>query len=247
MFHARIGQFLTIWTAVVSMTGTARAGELPQEIINCRALLTADERLSCYDRVSDEDSASASDNISSPQSEPQPKASQTETASRTEPPTAEYDRVIDEDTASASDNVSSSQSKEQPKASQPETASRAVPPPTAEPAADEKKSETTSVAEGSQSQEALFGMSVQEKLEVARRESATEKIDQIEAVISEMRYSRTGKPIITLDNGHIWQQLDSENLRLSENDSVVIRRASLGSYLLKKAGSKRSMRVKRIR
>ncbi len=205
MFHVRISRFLTISTAVISMTGAARAGELPQEIIDCRALLTVDERLSCYDRVIDEDSASASDNVSSPQSEEQPKASQTETASR------------------------------------------AVPPPTAEPATDEKKLETTSVDEGSQSQEALFGMNAAEQLDVARRESATERIDQIEAVISEMRYSRTGKPIITLDNGHIWQQLDSENLRLSENDRVIIRRASLGSFLLKKAGSKRSMRVKRIR
>lgn len=191
--------------AVITMTGIAGAGDLPQEIIDCRALLTADERLSCYERV------------------------------------------IDEDTASASDDVRSSQSEEQPKASQTETASRAVPPPTAEPASDEKKLETTSVAEGSQSQEALFGMSAEEQLEVARNESAREKIDQIEAVISEMRYSRTGKPIITLDNGHIWQQVDSENLRLSENDRVVIRRASFGSYLLKKAGSKRSMRVTRIR
>ncbi len=233
--------------AVITMTGIAGAGELPQELIDCRALLTADERLSCYERVIDEDTASASDDVRSSQSEEQPKASQTESASRAEPPTAEYDRVIDEDSASASDNVSSSQSEEQPKASQTETASRAVPPPTAEPATDEKKLETTSVAEGSQSQEALFGMNAEEQLDVARKESATEKIDQIEAGISEMRYSRTGKPIITLDNGHIWQQIDSENLRLSKNDRVIIRRASFGSYLLKKAGSKRSMRVTRIR
>ncbi len=205
MFLPCTRPMLAVSVAVITMTGVADAGDLPQEIINCRALLTADERLSCYDRVIDEDSASASDNISSPQSEPQPKASQTETASR------------------------------------------AVPPPAAEPAADEKKLETTSVAEGPQSQEALFGMSAAEQLDVARKDSGTERIDQIEAGISEMRYSRTGKPIITLDNGHIWQQIDSENLRLSENDRVIIRRASCGSYLLKKAGSKRSMRVTRIR
>lgn len=247
MFLPRKGPMLAVSAAVITMTGIAGADDLPQEIINCRALLTADERLSCYDRVIDGDTASASNNVSSSQSESQPKASETETASQAEPPTAEYERVIDEDTASASNNVNSSQSEPQPKASQAETTSRVESLPTAETAPGEKQKETIATAEDSHSPEALFGMSAEEQLVVVRMEEPGEQIKEIETGISKLRYSRTGKAVITLDSAQIWQQMDSQKLHLSENDRVVIRRASLGSFFLKKAGSKKSMRVQRIR
>lgn len=205
MFLPRKGPMLAVSAAVITMTGIAGADDLPQEIINCRALLTADERLSCYDRV------------------------------------------IDEDTASASNNVSSSQSESQPKASETETASQAEPLPTAETAPGEKQKETIATAEDSHSPEALFGMSAEEQLVVVRMEEPGEQIKEIETGISKLRYSRTGKAVITLDNAQIWQQMDSRKLHLSENDRVVIHRASLGSFFLKKAGSKKSMRVQRIR
>ena len=74
MFLPRKGPMLAVSAAVITMTGIAGADDLPPEMINCRALLTADERLSCYDRVIDEDTASASKNVSSNQSEQQHKA-----------------------------------------------------------------------------------------------------------------------------------------------------------------------------
>ena len=56
----------------------------------------------------------------------------------------------------------------------------------------------------------------------------------------------TGKVVITLDNGQVWSQVDRSSLRLSTHDKVSIRRASLGSFMLYKAGRKTPMRVKRV-
>ena len=188
MFPPRIALILTAWTAVVWTTAAAGAEELAQEIISCRALLIADERLSCYDRVIDEHTGSAIDKEISSQSEPQLGASQTKTASQVEPVTAES-------------------------------------------ATGEKQTDTASAAKVFESQEALFGMSAEEQLRAVREESTGDEFDEIEAGISELRYTNYGKTkvVIWLDNGHIWQQIDSQNLRLSENDRVVVRRASFGS------------------
>lgn len=51
--------------------------------------------------------------------------------------------------------------------------------------------------------------------------------------------------IITLDNGQQWRQVGSDRLRLTNNDTVVIERGMFNSFLLKKAGQNRSIRVKR--
>ena len=51
--------------------------------------------------------------------------------------------------------------------------------------------------------------------------------------------------LVTLDNGQVWKQVDASNLRLRVGDTVDIERASLGSFMLRKKGSKRSMRVSR--
>jgi hypothetical protein len=202
MYPPRIALILTAWTAVIWTTAAAGAEEMAQQIISCRALLIADERLSCYDRVIVEDTGSENDNDISGQSEAPLRNSQTETASRVEPITAES-------------------------------------------ATGEKQTETISSAEVFESQEALFGMSAEEQLRAVHEESTRE---EIEAGISELRYANYGrtKVVIWLDNGQIWQQIDSQNLRLSENDRVVVRRASFGSFLLNKVGSNGSMRVKRI-
>lgn len=76
--------------------------------------------------------------------------------------------------------------------------------------------------------------------------AGTIEINQIDARVLEVRKSTTGKAIITLDNGQVWKQIDSSRLRLSGDDQVTIRRASLGSFMLYKTGSKSLMRVKRI-
>ena len=71
--------------------------------------------------------------------------------------------------------------------------------------------------------------------------------DQIEAAISELSRMASGKLAIELENGQLWRQTTSSSMRLSEGDVVVIRRGSLGSFKLTKAGTNRSMKVKRVK
>lgn len=72
-----------------------------------------------------------------------------------------------------------------------------------------------------------------------------ERIESLNARITEQRQAGYDKVAMTLDSGQTWQQIDSSSLRLRVGDDVRIERASLGSCMLHKAGSKRTMRVKR--
>ena len=101
-------------------------------------------------------------------------------------------------------------------------------------------------ASAEMSPEALFGKNVVEVQKTVQEATGTEDIDRLESLVSKIRISASGKAIITLDNGQVWAQVDSSRLRLSGYDRVVIRKASLGSFMLTKVGSKTSMRVKRI-
>jgi hypothetical protein len=98
----------------------------------------------------------------------------------------------------------------------------------------------------STSQEAVFGKNEAEILKSAQEVTGTTEIDQMDARVLQVRKSATGKVVITLDNGQVWKQIDSSRLRLSGDDQITIRRASLGSFMLYKTGSKSLMRVKRI-
>lgn len=113
-------------------------------------------------------------------------------------------------------------------------------------AATEKAAAATMEATADASQEALFGKNEAEIQKSAREAAGTTEIDQMAARVLEVRKSATGKAIITLDNGQVWKQIDSSRLRLSSDDQVSIRRASLGSFMLYKTGSKSLMRVKHI-
>lgn len=71
--------------------------------------------------------------------------------------------------------------------------------------------------------------------------------DQLTSTISKVTMGPYKKFTITLANGQRWKQTDSQRLSLRINDIVVIRKAALGSFLLKKQGSKASRRVKRVK
>ena len=96
------------------------------------------------------------------------------------------------------------------------------------------------------SQEALFGKSGAEIEKSVQEATGAAEINQIEARVSKIKTSATGYAVITLDNGQVWKQTDRSRLRLSGNDQVTIRRAALGSFMLRKTGRKTIMRVKRI-
>ncbi len=103
---------------------------------------------------------------------------------------------------------------------------------------------TTAASMPKLSQEDLFGKGETELRKLVQEATDTEEIDRIEATVVEVRKTKSGKVVITLDNGQVWIQSDSSRARLSANDNVTIRRRSFGSYTL--YNKKTSIRVKRI-
>ncbi|WP_105253514.1 hypothetical protein [Pseudoalteromonas sp. T1lg75] len=69
--------------------------------------------------------------------------------------------------------------------------------------------------------------------------------DELVAKVSKVKEAPYGELIITLDNGQRWRQIGTDSFRISKNDTVVISRAMFNSFLLKKQGSNKSIRVKR--
>ncbi len=169
----------------------AGAAELPQTLIDCRAVNSAVARLDCYDQAVDAHKGLADQSSADVAA---PATVTTSTAATSTPATS---------------------------------AAPAVP--------------ATEI-----SQEALFGKNVVEVQKSVQEATGAKEIDRLEAFVSKVKFSASGKAIITLDNGQVWTQIDSSRLRLSGFDKVVIKRASLGSYMLSKVGSKITMRVKRI-
>lgn len=93
--------------------------------------------------------------------------------------------------------------------------------------------------------QSLFGRDNAEAKRIVETTLAIEQIDHVEAVVTEVRKSATRKLLVTLDNGQIWRQLDSQTLHLKSGESVTIRKASLNSFLMRKKSGSRSIRVKR--
>jgi hypothetical protein len=91
-----------------------------------------------------------------------------------------------------------------------------------------------------------FGLSkVQERANGAASSSPAEK-QSITARVTGFRKGPSGRPRVLLNNGQSWEyEEDGDNL-LAIGDSVTIRRASLGSFLLE-TPAKLNHRVRRIR
>jgi hypothetical protein len=73
-----------------------------------------------------------------------------------------------------------------------------------------------------------------------------ESIDEITAQVASMQTLARGERVITLDNGQVWQTVDTNELLLKAGDSVTISRAALGTFRLA-TSSHRTARVKRLR
>jgi hypothetical protein len=100
-------------------------------------------------------------------------------------------------------------------------------------------------AAASISQEALFGKTTDEVERTVEEATGDERIDRLTATVTKLQQYAYNKVLITLDNDQVWKQIDTSSLRLRAGDAVEIERASLGSFMLRKQGSKRSMRVSR--
>ena len=114
----------------------------------------------------------------------------------------------------------------------------------AEPAGTADATAATAAA-ASLNQEDLFGKTATEVERTVEEATGDERIDSLSATVTRLREYTFDKVLITLDNGQVWKQVDASRLRLRVGDAVEIERASLGSFMLRKKGSKRSMRVSR--
>ncbi|MCV2884584.1 hypothetical protein OE749_07745 [Aestuariibacter sp. AA17] len=77
----------------------------------------------------------------------------------------------------------------------------------------------------------------------ASTESAKEKIFATVTSIDKDAYNKIR---VTLSNGHVWKQTDSQRMSLNKGDEVYVERGVLGAFYLSKEESNRRARVKRI-
>ena len=103
------------------------------------------------------------------------------------------------------------------------------------------------VADKAQIQETkrgLFGYAMP-KVPVLGDEDS-EQINEITARVSASRNDANGRFILQLDNGSRWRQIETVDMRTPRTgDSIVIKRAALGSYMAK-INNQRAFRVQRL-
>lgn len=94
---------------------------------------------------------------------------------------------------------------------------------------------------------AEFGLTEQQKQRLAPEESRPKQVESIKATVAVAEQDRYGLWRLTLDNGQVWVQTESAlGVRLEAGSEVEIRRASLGSFVLKVPG-RPMIRVRRVR
>ena len=81
--------------------------------------------------------------------------------------------------------------------------------------------------------------------EFGRREEP-EKPESIQTVIDKTDKTAYGKLILYLENGQIWQQLDSLRTTFKAGDEIIISSAVSGSFLLRKSTGGTRIRVRRL-
>jgi len=79
----------------------------------------------------------------------------------------------------------------------------------------------------------------------APKDKDNDNDDEIIATVKSVDEAPYGELIITLKNGQQWRQIGSDSMRISSNDNIVISRGMFNSFLLRKEGLNRSIRVKR--
>ncbi len=74
------------------------------------------------------------------------------------------------------------------------------------------------------------------------------QFDKVEFVVKSAKRSLRKKWQLTLENGQVWHATELvSGIKFKQGDVVVIRRGVLNAFYIKKKGSKRSVRVKRIK
>jgi hypothetical protein len=75
----------------------------------------------------------------------------------------------------------------------------------------------------------------------------TPELASINSSISAIGKNSLGKFVVSLENGQVWQMIDTIQLTWKVNDSVEITRGVFNSFFLQKEGGKRRAKAKRIK
>lgn len=78
-------------------------------------------------------------------------------------------------------------------------------------------------------------------------EQEKQKAESINLRVSSVKKSMHGQLTITFDNGQKWKQTDDTRFTIKAGDDVKITKGVLSSYLLRKVGKNKSIRVKRLK
>lgn len=99
----------------------------------------------------------------------------------------------------------------------------------------------------SQAQPAAAGVEVTPAEQFGKpRPAPVAELSEITAVIAVVARNDAGQVRVKLENGQVWRQIDHARLNLKAGDTVAIKAASLGSFLMSLEGGSRVIRVKRI-
>lgn len=95
------------------------------------------------------------------------------------------------------------------------------------------------------SAESLFGRDTAQTSAVLQQQTGITPPETLDAEIASVATRVDGKLLIALQNHQRWEQIDGRPLRLKPGDSIRIRKAAFGSWLLYKQSGGRSIRVRR--
>lgn len=83
--------------------------------------------------------------------------------------------------------------------------------------------------------------------EVLKKPPEDKGPNSITATISKVKQLIRGQWVIHFENGQKWQQKDSAKIKLKVGDFVRLKKGTMGTVYLYKEGSKRKIRVKRLK
>lgn len=74
-----------------------------------------------------------------------------------------------------------------------------------------------------------------------------ERLDEVKLEIAEAKLNSSKKWLVTFTNGQRWQAQEAKsNVRFKAGDIVIIKRGAWSAFYMKKEGSNRKVRVKRL-
>lgn len=95
--------------------------------------------------------------------------------------------------------------------------------------------------------EEKFGLRGELKQEKAKQAPELTELQELQATVTKVASKPHGELILTLDNGQVWYEIQTESgIRVKVGDKVIIRPGALGSYSLV-APNRRSSKVTRAR